>query len=132
MNLDLDEKEAHTLLQSLRIRYYDIKESNKDLIEWEKKRREKKPPTREEQIEKQCFCCLDMGYEPIEKIEDRCYAEEEYYRNLRDKLKKFQMTFPCAEHDPNRQYEYGKTFGYEKAKWKDRETKPLVDVVWQR
>lgn len=107
MKIDLDEKETSILLNSLRQFYYDMVESNKDLVIWQ-----------EAKTTKQEFCCcIDDGRNAVADLKKSCAEEEQYYRNLRDKLKKFQMIFPCEEHNPNRQYRYGKTFGHEKAKW---------------
>lgn len=111
MQIDLDEKEAKTLLQCLRNSFYELKKENKELIEWEehKKMKADKP---------QGFCCCIVDEtDTIGHIKSKCAVEEDYYKELRDKLKKFQMMFPCEEHSIYRQYGYDKKIGYEGAKW---------------
>ena len=106
MQIDLNQEETQVLLIALRIYKSLVQEQEENVAKIEEARRARlsKEPM---------YCCLKFEESP-QKVPPR--RDDKFMVELRDKLKKFQMMFPCEDHN-YKQYSYGKNFGYEKAKW---------------
>lgn len=89
MQINLNEKETKILVNALRGFLHNLQGANEQLLEFEAGRPQ--------------GCCHDGG-ESLAMLRRHCNEEEDFCRELRDKLKKHQMKFPLEEHKEQRQF----------------------------
>lgn len=88
MQININQREAYMLLNALRGYIMEVREENAELIELESSRQHR-------------GCCIDGGYgESAARLRGLLGEQEDFLVELRDKLKKHQMKFPCEEHKP--------------------------------
>lgn len=97
MNIDIDEKEARVLLVALHAYRSYLHNEAEELaaIEAARVKRKTYPPPLDH------CCCIDF---PEKKVETPYYRDDEFCKQIRDKIRKHQMKFPLEEHSINRQY----------------------------
>lgn len=95
MNIDIDEKEARVLLTALHAYRSYLHNEAEELAALDAARAEKKYYGRASTYPPVLGCgCIDF---PEQKVKIPYYKDDEFCKQIRDKLKKHQMMFPLEE-----------------------------------